>query len=169
MPRLRLNHNDDHHNHDHDDGHAGYAYAVSEARSPFGATPGVPLPPGEASQYRALAARANYLALDRPDIQYAVKEIARRMSQPTGEDWKLLKRLARYLVGAPRELLKYCWMAPQPRFDAFMDSDWAACRSTGRSTSGGLVKLGWHPIKTWSTTQTVVAMSSGEAKLYSSM
>ena len=30
----------------------------------------------DASQYRALA-RANYLALDRPDIQYAVKEICR--------------------------------------------------------------------------------------------
>ena len=30
-----------------------------------------------ASQFWALAARANYLALDRPDVQYAVKEICR--------------------------------------------------------------------------------------------
>ena len=31
----------------------------------------------DASQYRALAAGANYLALDRTDVQYAVKEICR--------------------------------------------------------------------------------------------
>ena len=29
----------------------------------------------EATRFRAVAARANYLALDRPDIQYATKEI----------------------------------------------------------------------------------------------
>ena len=37
----------------------------------------------EPSEFRALAAWANYLAQDRPDIQYAVKEVARRMSVPT--------------------------------------------------------------------------------------
>ena len=29
----------------------------------------------EATRFRAVAARANYLAVDRPDIEYAVKEI----------------------------------------------------------------------------------------------
>ena len=33
-----------------------------------------------ASQYRATTARANYLALDRPDIGYAVKELTRNMA-----------------------------------------------------------------------------------------
>ena len=51
----------------------------------------------EARLFRACSARANYLAQDRPDLQYAVKEIARRMARPTGKDWILLKRLARYL------------------------------------------------------------------------
>ena len=58
----------------------------------------------DASQFRALAARANYLAQDRPDIQFAVKEVARRMARPTTADWSLLKRLARYLVVAPRSV-----------------------------------------------------------------
>ena len=124
------------------------------------------LPADEASQYRALAARANYLALDRPDIQYAVKEAARRMATPTGEDWTLLKRIARYLVGAPRAVTKYYWQELPDKIDTYVDSDWAACRSTGRSTSGGAMTLGYHTIKTWSTTQAVVAMSSGEAELY---
>ena len=36
-----------------------------------------PLSPSMASQYRALSARANYLAADRTDIMYAVKGICR--------------------------------------------------------------------------------------------
>ena len=35
------------------------------------------LGPYEATQYRAIVARANYLASDRPDIMYAVKELCR--------------------------------------------------------------------------------------------
>ena len=37
----------------------------------------------EASRFRALAARANYLAADRTNIMYAVKEICRSMASPT--------------------------------------------------------------------------------------
>ena len=40
---------------------------------------GEKLEPKIASEYRALAARANFLALDRLDIQFAVKEICRGM------------------------------------------------------------------------------------------
>ena len=38
----------------------------------------------EASQYRGPTARLNFLAADRPDIAYAVKELARTMSKPLG-------------------------------------------------------------------------------------
>ena len=40
--------------------------------------------------YRAVTARANYLALDRADIQYAVKELCRAMSRPLEKDWVCL-------------------------------------------------------------------------------
>ena len=49
----------------------------------------------EKTLFRALAARANYLAQDRCDIACAVKEIARRMSRPIRDDWVALKRLGR--------------------------------------------------------------------------
>ena len=45
---------------------------------------GEPLPPHAAIEYRALAARLNYLALDRPDIQYATKEAVKHMATPRG-------------------------------------------------------------------------------------
>ena len=40
------------------------------------------LPEKTAKEYRALAARANYIAVDRMDIQFAVKEICRGMATP---------------------------------------------------------------------------------------
>ena len=40
-------------------------------------SPGEVLNPSEATSFRALSARANYLALDRPDIAYSAKELCR--------------------------------------------------------------------------------------------
>ena len=46
-----------------------------------------PLDRSLTTKYRALAARANYLALDRLDIQYAVKECCRGMASPEKRHW----------------------------------------------------------------------------------
>ena len=54
---------------------------------------GPPLKPSDATLYRALAARLNYLALDRSDIQFATKEIARHTATATDGTWLLLKGL----------------------------------------------------------------------------
>ena len=37
----------------------------------------------DATAYRALVARANYLAQDRVDLGYSVKELCRKMAKPT--------------------------------------------------------------------------------------
>ena len=47
-----------------------------------------------------------------------------------------------------------------------MDSDWAGCNKSRKSTSAGFVVLGLHCIKTWSSTQSTIALSSGEAEFY---
>ena len=62
--------------------------------------PGAVLSPSEATSYRQLAARANYLALDRPDIAYATKELGRAFANATSLSVKCLKKLARYLARA---------------------------------------------------------------------
>ena len=59
----------------------------------------------ETTGFRGLAARANYLAQDRPDVQFSAKEICRRMSRPRQRDWESLKRLARYLVRYPELII----------------------------------------------------------------
>ena len=48
---------------------------------------------------------------------------------------------------------------------AFVDTDLGRCHVTRRSTSGGVAMRGNHCIKHWSTTQSTVALSSGEAEL----
>ena len=127
---------------------------------------GEKLSPGETTKFRALCARLNYLALDRIDIQYASKEASRRMSAPQAGDWLLLKRIGRYLVKSPRLVQLFAWQRWTDKVEAYVDSDWAGCAATMRSTSGGVLMIGSHVVKSWSTTQATVALSSGEAELY---
>jgi hypothetical protein len=121
----------------------------------------------EATEFRALAARANFLALDRLDIQFAVKELCRSMSSPKQGSWGSLKRLARYLLEKPRVV----WNFGNDRgssmtLEVYSDSDWAGCRKSRKSTSGGVVVLDGSVLKSWSSTQKTVATSSGEAEFY---
>eukprot|EP00959_Pyramimonas_sp_CCMP1952_P280961 5872710-Pyramimonas_sp.AAC.1 len=110
--------------------------------------------------------RASYLAQDRCELQFACKELARRMLAPRQKDMQALKRLGRFLKGAPRCLVVCRRQADQTVVDVFSDSDWAGCRKTPRSTSSSYTILGQHLITTSSTTQDVVATSSGEAEFY---
>ena len=61
-----------------------------------------PMDPQDATRFRGLAARCNYLGQDRVDLQYACKEVSRRMAKPRCHDWQLLKRIGRYLVWGPK-------------------------------------------------------------------
>ena len=109
--------------------------------------PAVELPAAEATKYRAVSARLNYMCRDRVYIAYACKGAARRMSKPQQGDWMLLKRIARYLRAHPRLCQRFPWQDLPEKIDAYVDSDWAGCKRTGRSTSGGALMLGQHCIK----------------------
>ena len=124
-----------------------------------------PLDPDKAKSFRGHAARLNYLAPDRPDIAYSVKELCRSMATPTAGAWKKLKRLVRYLIGRRRTAMTYPWQGVEADVETYTDSDWAGCRQTGKSTSGGAVTIGEHFIKGWSTTQASITLSSAEAEL----
>jgi len=73
-----------------------------------------------------------------------------------------LKRLGRYLQGCPRLLFQYPWQTAE-KVDAYSDTDWAGCPKTRKSTNGGCLMVGAHLIKSWSSTQAVISLSSGEA------
>ena len=123
-----------------------------------------PLSEADAKMYRKNAARINYLSLDRADIGYAGKELCRHMTNPTSGNWLALIRVARYLMGAPRLVYDFRWQQ-SGKLLAYSDTDFAGCRLTRKSTSGGCLFLGNHLVKHWSTTQKVISLSSGEAEL----
>ena len=85
----------------------------------------VELGPEEATNYRSIAARANYLSADRPDIMYAVKELCRGMAKPTRGHWLKLKRLGRCLIESGRTVMRYDWQGHEHEVTGYSDSDWA--------------------------------------------
>ena len=132
---------------------------------------GFELEPMEATAFRALSARGNYLAADRPDVAFSAKELCREFSRPNQNSFHKLKRLARYLLSHKRLVYKYDWSDAQHSssdgvFDIFVDTDFAGCGQTRRSTSGGAVMNGDHCIKHWSVTQSTLSLSSGESELH---
>jgi hypothetical protein len=124
------------------------------------------LEPADATMYRALAARCNYLSQDRPDLAFSSKELCREFSIPNKSSFQKLKRLARYLAGLPRLVYHYPWQQAPEVLDVYVDTDFAGCHSTRRSTSGGAAMIGQCLIKHWSKTQTTISLSSGEAELH---
>ena len=76
-----------------------------------------------------VVARANYLAADRPEVQYGAKEICRWMSSPIDLALKALKRLGRYIVGHRRLVFQYPWQTVD-KIDAYSDTDWSGCPKT---------------------------------------
>ena len=58
------------------------------------------------------------------------------------------------------------WQDEHQRVQVHFDSDWAGCKTTRRSTMGGVVKHGKHVMKTWSKTLTSMMLSSVDAELH---
>ena len=104
-----------------------------------------PLGETELKLYQSVSARLNFLSLDRPDIQFGVKEAMRRMSTPTSADMESIKRVVRYLMSIPRIRLRAPWNDLPKNLTVFCDSNWAGCQRTRKSTAGGAVLWGVVP------------------------
>ena len=126
-----------------------------------------PLVGNEIKQFRSLTMRANFLAEDRCDLKFACKELARHMAKPTQAAWSALRKLGRYLIGAPRVVQEYRMQRKQRVLFQWCDSNYAGCTRTRKSTNAGMLMHGCHLIRGYSTTQAVPALSSGEAEFYS--
>ena len=121
---------------------------------------------GEIKKFRGVAARANYLAQDRPDIAFAAKEVCREMAKPTAGSWRRAKRLVRYLARRPRMVSFFDFQDDLRELVVFADANWAGCKTSRKSTSGGCVMRGAHLLRFWSKTQASIAQSSAESELF---
>ena len=124
------------------------------------------MPLEDVRRYRSVVMRAAYLSLDRPDIAESVKQCSRRMQNPTVADWALAKRLGRYLKNNPCYVLKFVAQPMPSFFEIQVDSDFAGCPITRKSTSGSVARFGDHTLQTQSALQSTISLSSGEAEYY---
>ena len=88
------------------------------------------------------------------------------MSSPKKSDWERLLRIGQYLAGKPRCVIKLVAQKDVHSSNAYGDNDFASDVISRKSTSGGLVCLGDHVVKSWSSSQSIMALSTGEAELY---
>ncbi len=86
--------------------------------------------------YRAIAARANYLAQDRPDTQVAAQKVSRFMSRHEAIDFTRARKLGRYLMDDNRVAFNYRLQRLPETVVVWSGTDFAGCRRTCRSTSG---------------------------------
>ena len=100
------------------------------------------------------------------DIQFAAKECARKMSSPEVGDWNRLKRIGRYLWRKTRYTIQYEFQEWPVEITGMSDANWALDKETRKSTSGGIIMFGKHYVKSWSKTQSLIALSSAESELY---
>ena len=64
-------------------------------------------------------------------------------------------------VSAP--VFRYPWQRAGT-LEWHSDTDWAGCPKTRKSTGGVCLMLGAHLLKSWSSTQPSISLSSGEAE-----
>ena len=126
------------------------------------------LPSAQVTTYRSLTMRGAYLAQDRYDIQHSTKELATEMKTPTNEGMVRLKRLARYLKGAPRVVQTIKRQTPRdrdsPEVVVDVDSDWAGDKVQRKSTLCIVIRHGPNVIKTMVNAMKSISLSSGEAE-----
>ncbi|XP_069148310.1 secreted RxLR effector protein 161-like [Solanum lycopersicum] len=112
--------------------------------------------------YRSIVGGLHYLAVTRPDIQYAVNRVSQSMHAPTEQNFQALKRILRYLKGSLRRGLLFT--KGNLELSVYSDSDWANDKDDRRSTTGYLLFLGPNLISWCTKKQTRVSLSSTEAE-----
>ena len=101
--------------------------------------------------YFSTATRSNFLSLDRCDFSYATKELCRRMAAPDESSQDALRRAIRYLMDFRMLVFTTFLLQPERDLDVFVDTGYAGCFHTRRSTSGGAAVRGSPLIKHWNS------------------
>ena len=116
----------------------------------------------EPNRYAELLGSLLFLANQtRPDIAFAVGQLARRMAIPTKGDMAAAKGVVRYLKGTKDMGLVY---GKAERLTGWADSDWAGHVGTRKSTTGFLFTLHGRLISWRSRLQGLFTSSTMEAE-----
>nr|GEZ02200.1 retrovirus-related Pol polyprotein from transposon TNT 1-94 [Tanacetum cinerariifolium] len=122
--------------------------------------------PVDATKYRSMIGALMYLTFSRSDIVHATCLCARYQTEPTEKHLKEVKRIFRYLRGTVNTGL---WYTKDSGIEltGFSYADYAGCKDTFKSTSGGAHFLG-EKLASWSSKkQDCTALSTAKAEYVS--
>nr|GEY48071.1 copia protein [Tanacetum cinerariifolium] len=122
--------------------------------------------PVDATKYHSMIGALMYLTSSRPDIVHATCLCARYQAKPTEKHLKEVKRIFHYLRGTINTCL---WYTKDSGFEliGFLDADYAGCKDTFKSTSGGAQFLGEKLVSWSSKKQDCTALSTAKAEYVS--
>ena len=116
----------------------------------------------ENAPYREAVGSLLYLAgATRPDSSYAVNVLSWHQVSPSEKDWKMIKRVFRYLKGTKSLYLRYSGEADS--METFSDASFADCKDA-RTTCGFVVKIVGDAICWRTHKQPYVSLSTCEAE-----
>nr|GEU58384.1 copia protein [Tanacetum cinerariifolium] len=120
----------------------------------------------DATKYRSMIGALMYLTSSRPDIVHATCLCARYQAKPTEKHLKEVKRIFRYLR---RTVNTGLWYTKDFGFEltGFLDADYAGCKDTFKSTSGGAQFLGEKLVSWSSKKQDYTVLSTAKAEYVS--
>jgi hypothetical protein len=118
--------------------------------------------------YAAAVGMLNWVACStRPDICFAVKELARTVANPLPSHWKAAQRVIKYLLLSPAICIEYTNSGGMKRthdLEVYSDADFAGETDTRKSTSGRLMFLFGNLILWKAKSQSGIALSSCESE-----
>nr|GEX74445.1 putative ribonuclease H-like domain-containing protein [Tanacetum cinerariifolium] len=122
--------------------------------------------PVDATKYHNMIRALMYLTSSRPDIVHATCLCARYQAKPTEKHLKEVKRIFRCLWGNVNTGL---WYTKDSGFEltGFSDADYAGCKDTFKSTSGGAQFLGEKLVSCSLKKQDCMTLSTAEAEYVS--
>ncbi len=104
----------------------------------------------------------------RPDIAFAVGNVARFSSDPSKAHWQAVKRIMRYLQGSQDFGLRYERQKESVfTCTGYADADWGGSQDDRKSTSAYVFQANGAAISWRSQKQTCVALSTAEAEYVS--
>ena len=119
------------------------------------------------AKFRSIVGKLQWCSNERPDILFSLKQVARKLSEPTRGDLSKAKRIARYLK-ATQDLVLFLShrgnsRSQDPDFEVrtWVDASWDTT-----STSCGVVTVNGFLLTAYSRAQTCVSLSSCESELY---
>nr|GEW73453.1 uncharacterized mitochondrial protein AtMg00810-like [Tanacetum cinerariifolium] len=120
----------------------------------------------DATKDRSMIGALMYLTSSRPDIIHTTCLCARYQAKPTEKHLKVVKRIFRYLWGTVNTGL---WYTKDSGFEltGFSDADYAGCKDSFKSTSGGAQFLGKKLVSWSSKKQDCIALSTTKAEYVS--